>query len=350
MEVRYRGYARYDGYGSATFYYVRALRQLGHEVEYLPLDHMEGPDFQELAVTNPKVVDIDSPIINHSTEKGRADEIRYIVWEGMRAPHYLVETANNSREVWTASEFCKQAFYYGGVDREITVVPHGIEPEWFNPNIKPMFDFGDDFIFLTVMKWLNRKNMYGTIIAFGTEFRNEEDVKLMIHTTPLGEEVIKNNVPEEYRKKIILTNKYPLRFNQMGSLYTSADAFILNSYGEAWGLPLSEAGACGLPVLSLYWGGCPAFLSKYAYYVEVERLGWFTGINEHKGILLATPPTESMLETRIQMRQIYDYPEHAKHMGQKLMRHLRENFTWRQAAEKMIERLEGLDGKGNADT
>merc|ERR1712061_937271 len=53
----------------------------------------------------------------------------------------------------------------------------------------------------------------------------------------------------------ILVVKDILALAQLPSLYHAADAFVLPSHGEGWGLPTMEAMASGLPTIATGWGG-----------------------------------------------------------------------------------------------
>ena len=48
--------------------------------------------------------------------------------------------------------------------------------------------------------------------------------------------------------------------DEMAELYRSCDAFVLPSKAEGWGLPLIEAAASGLPIITTYYSGHTEFL------------------------------------------------------------------------------------------
>lgn len=61
--------------------------------------------------------------------------------------------------------------------------------------------------------------------------------------------------------------------SEVPRLFKSADAFVLPTRGEGWGLPLAEAMAMSLPVVATNWSGPTAFLdSSVGYPLRVEGL------------------------------------------------------------------------------
>jgi len=55
----------------------------------------------------------------------------------------------------------------------------------------------------------------------------------------------------------------------MAQLYCHADAFVLPSLGEGWGLPLAEAMAIGLPTIGTRWGGPLVSIQGRAHVVTI---------------------------------------------------------------------------------
>lgn len=338
MELRWKGSWQKDGYGTATYFYVKTLREMGVKVEYVPLN--TGRSFENRELLTRDTVSRDALTVNHSTHEGSYEEVRYGVWEGMRAPDGFVPIFNNSREVWTPTEFCKQAFYYAGVDRPIKVIPHGVDTELFNPDAEPKYDF-EEFTFLMLHNWIVRKNAIDTLRVLGKEFRNDP-VKFLVHTSIEGKETIRENISDKYQDDIVVScERVP--YEDLPKIYNSGDAFILNSFGEGWGLPLGEAGACELPIIVPYWSGYTEYLGDYPYYYEISRIAPVAPENENKGVLLTQPSEPPHLELRIQARQVYEHPLRAKVEGKRLREHLKENYQWKDACKKIIEEVEELN-------
>lgn len=138
-----------------------------------------------------------------------------------------------------------------------------------------------EFNFLCVGQWgkgsygEDRKNIANTIRWFIEAFRCRKDVGLVLKLNMsrnhlLDEEMvirrieeIKANYDKDDVPPIHLVHGY-LKPEEMASLYNHPQikAFVSLSNGESWGLPLLEAAACELPVISTDWGGQLSFLKK----------------------------------------------------------------------------------------
>lgn len=129
-----------------------------------------------------------------------------------------------------------------------------------------------DFNFLAVAQLGPRKNTDQLIRTFVEQFKDNEDVGLIIKSNMAKNSLIdrentltrlKNVVgPHQDRKcKIYLLHGY-LSEEEMAGLYThpKVKALISTTHGEGFGLPLFEAGYYGLPIIATDWSGHLDFL------------------------------------------------------------------------------------------
>ncbi|MDO8659924.1 MAG: glycosyltransferase family 9 protein [Candidatus Parcubacteria bacterium] len=148
--------------------------------------------------------------------------------------------------------------------------------------------FTADFNFLCCGQWgkggygEDRKNIANTIKWFIEAFRCRKDVGLVLKLNMarnhlLDEEMVSKRIEEikaNYDKDdvppIHLVHGY-LKPEEMASLYNHPQikSFISLSNGESWGLPLLEAAACELPIISTNWGGQLSFL-KRGYFSPID--------------------------------------------------------------------------------
>jgi glycosyltransferase involved in cell wall biosynthesis len=100
-------------------------------------------------------------------------------------------------------------------------------------------------------------------------------------------------------------------------LYTSAEAVILPSLYEGFGLPAAEAMACGIPVVATRVGALP------------EVVG-----NEGAGILVPPRDPQALAQA---IQEVLGDEEHRKKMGEAGRRRVEELFTWERVAERTVQ-------------
>ncbi|HWI03583.1 MAG TPA: glycosyltransferase, partial [Acidimicrobiales bacterium] len=125
---------------------------------------------------------------------------------------------------------------------------------------------------------------------------------------------------------------------QMGSLYRSADCFVLPTRGEGWGMPVLEAMACGLPAIATDWSGPADFLTTdLGYPLHVAAM-----VNAearcpyYDGFQWAEPDAEHL---RFLFREVFDHPEDARSKGLAAAAEVARNYTWQQVAARAKARI-----------
>jgi glycosyltransferase involved in cell wall biosynthesis len=154
------------------------------------------------------------------------------------------------------------------LESKLRIVPHGVDTRVFHPaqnaNIKKwrkqIFDLDDDetTLVLNVNRNSTRKQIPYAILAF-KEFRKQVPNSMMyIHAMirDQGGDLARaiEDAGLDMTKDVILPAKFspanPAPDAVMHQIYNSADMFLTTHLGEGWGLTITEAMACGLPVVS----------------------------------------------------------------------------------------------------
>ena len=138
------------------------------------------------------------------------------------------------------------------------------------PNLE--LDLPTKFNFLCASQWSPRKNIENTVKWFVEEFKDNEDVGLLVKTnlarnshidrltTQFRLREILNSVGERKCKVYLLHGD--MTDKEMHSLYKheKINAFISLTHGEGFGLTIYEAAYSGLPVIAPGWSGHLDFL------------------------------------------------------------------------------------------
>jgi len=256
-------------------------------------------------------------------------------------PKEWVHQCNQMDEVWVPSRFNLETFRNSGVHVPMHIIPLGIDPNYFHPGIRGA-RFSKKFTFLSVFEWGERKNPARLIETFCRAFAPTEDVVLVC-------KIINNDpsvdVPAEIRKlhlghhpQLVILHNEHLPAYLMGSLYASADCFVLPTSGEGWGMPILEAMACGLPVIATDWSAQQEFLSpEISYPIQVKRLiPAEARCVYYQGFQWAEPDLE---HTAALMRHVYEHQAEAEERGLQAAREIQSNWTWSHTVGKIKARL-----------
>ncbi|MEJ5349311.1 MAG: glycosyltransferase [Desulfosoma sp.] len=279
-----------------------------------------------------------------------------VTFETDRLPSGWAEACNRMDEIWVPSTFNKETFTRGGVSSErIDVFPTGIDTNIFNPHrVSPLLIRNrKGFAFLSVFQWTHRKGWDVLLRAYLSAFSAQEDVCLILRTYPYRiqqppisdriKEYIENLGvdPQKAPSVIVLDRFIPEQY--MPSLFATADAFVLPSRGEGFGLPYMEAMAMGLPVIATRWGGHLDFMDdSNSFLIDVEALQpVHSRLSEESGFYtsdqkLAEP---SVSHTAELMRLVFDNRTEARRRGHAAREYIKSHWTVERSAQWFKSKL-----------
>ncbi|MDA1189571.1 MAG: glycosyltransferase, partial [Chloroflexi bacterium] len=193
---------------------------------------------------------------------------------GEREPQLRISTEerlmNSVDAIVVSTEVERQdiARLYGVTPARVAVVPPGVDLELFRPldkaTVRRTLGVSESHVLLYVGRLQPLKGVDILVKAF-SQLEEKHDTRLFIvggdpqndsMTLALKAEAQELGVLE----KITFTG--PLPQSQLPVYYNAADAFVLPSHYESFGLAALEAMACGTPVVVSRVGGLPTFITQ----------------------------------------------------------------------------------------
>ena len=257
-----------------------------------------------------------------------------------------------SNLVWVPSKWAKNVLIrHGFCKDQVNVVNEGVNPNIFKPSCKPRLNSSDIFRFFACGKNETRKGfdelLHGFKMAFGNDGKTQLHLKADYFWGGLENTEYKNCQLQQQINDLGLNNVTQitgdLSVKDMSGLYLYYDAMVFPSRAEGWGLPLIEALASGLPVVSTFYSGHTEYLSCIkGNFVRLEHQlqsiscpeflkHWKAG-----GNWAVATPTE-IAKKLIFIKNKCDLYQRKATIASKV---IRENFSWENAARQAIASLQ----------
>jgi GT2 family glycosyltransferase len=343
------------GYSTSSREFLIELDQRGVDIR---LACIFGTDYTEPPTKDPRVDQMrqrpkDSSLVQVVYSQGDAFtknsgryKVGYTMLEADGLPRDWVDQANQMDEVWTPTHWGAETFAASGVVRPIHVVPLGFNPDYFHPSIRGQ-RVSPRYTFLSVFDWIERKAPEVLLRAFVEEFGPADDVLLLLKVFNHDRHFdLQRRVAQLTRgavsPPIVLLLNQEVEPHQVGSMYRSADCFVLPTRGEGWGMPILEAMACGLPAIATDWGAQREFFHAGVGYPLRSRglVPAQARSPYYAGLRWADPDVEHL---RYLMRHVYEHPEEARALGARAAAEAADKWTWARATDRIMERLKALD-------
>ncbi len=312
------------------------------------VDFTDHPALMQAAATS-QDTDINISFVGTDYNNAfKGTNINWGVFESTRIPATLLNVYQKY-ELWIPSAWGYATAITNGIDpNNVRIVQEGVDPHTFHPYNRPK---STDFRFLLIGKYETRKSINETIEAFSAEFGNVENVHLIIKSDFFKDSDIKH---QQLLDKISDTGSKNIHLywghadlESIAQLYRSSSVFVFPTKAEGWGLPIIEAAACGLPIITTEYSAQTEFLSDISsstlfvdYKIQPieceDYCNFYPAVDGNYGSW-AVPEVDSIRQC---LRQAYDKYEALSNKALINSDKIRAKWSWFNSAQKVLKTLE----------
>lgn len=189
--------------------------------------------------------------------------IGYFIFEYTVIPKEWIEIMNNLDVVCTASQWGVDVLKANGLTTKAVVVPGGVDTKIYYPRQEEL-SVERPYRFIHVGKAETRKSSLEILQAFNKAFKGDRSAEL-IFMADNGKTTSENFVSfweKEGLFKYSTDNIYPISYvDDIARMYRESDCGVFPSKSEGIGLPITEAMACGLPVITSKYSGMTEYVT-----------------------------------------------------------------------------------------
>ena len=289
------------------------------------------------------------PTLSEQFVKGTI--VKWGIFETDSLPDEYISYLKRSHLIWVPSQWAKTVLTSHGLDGDhIHIVHEGVNPDIYHPYCRPKLSDCGVFRFFMCGKKETRKGFDELLEGFKIAFRDDDTTELHLKADYFwGGKTQTDEKRNELSRQIDglgLTNVVPvsgaLSTSDMALLYNNYDAMIFPSRAEGWGLPLIEAIACGLPVISTVYSGHAEYLDaidgqfvRLDHQIQPISCPEFLKHWKAGGQWAVTSPEEIATKLAFLKTHYNSFQQLAMMASQTI----RDHFSWRHAAEQAVGSL-----------
>lgn len=362
-----------SGFGDAAEAYLSGLRTAAVPVSWVPMGwgswewgdprqlspvpwppspRARHADIARLDVRHDVVVVHTPPLWRHQLTTQQPHLVAYTAWEADAVPKERVELLNHYSKVLVPSKFNRDVLVNSGVSVPIVAVPHIARERELGLPLEIRGTTPETYVLCVIGTWCTRKAMDETVLAYLDAFTDDDDVLLVVKTTPEDHLALARNTNRQrlgghYARpstwftlaKLLAGRRKPPRLHlitdhwprsRIEALHARADCYVCLSRGEAWGLTAFDAAAHATPIVVTGWGGSLEFLpARYPYLVEYDLI---PTNHDRTDDWIDLAPDRRWARARhdhaVQLlRHVYQSRDEAQTWGRQLQRHVTRTFA-----------------------
>ena len=285
---------------------------------------------------------------DQSKYKGKI-KIAYLVWETtLLTQDFFTHLQKNFDYFFCPSSWQKECMIRQGWDKDkIFIIPEGVDSELKpSDNLEYLLSLRE-FRFFLAGRWDYRKSTTEILRAFKEEFKHDQNVKLICS---INNQFAKDGLTTEQRlikndllhSSIKIVN-FPKREEYI-KLMQYAHCHISCSRAEGWGLPISDAIACGTPTIYAHNTAPSDFASEIGIPVYTKNITpaspmvFFEGVEGNY-----YEPDFDQLKS--QMRFAFKNFRNLKNNSLQYSPTFIKKYSWDRQANKALEILKKIEPK-----
>jgi glycosyltransferase involved in cell wall biosynthesis len=259
--------------------------------------------------------------------------------------------ADSDIVILTPSKWSRDGFIASGADpKRILIVPHGTDPVIYHPledearrELRNQIGCRG-FIFLSVGAMTKNKGLSLLLKAFAAISQKHPHVRLVMKGLDalysskdfLLKQAEELTPDEAHRVQERLTYiGETLNFHEMAGLYQVADAYVSPYLAEGFNMPCLEAAACGAVVICTQGGSTDDF-TRPEFTLQIHSVEQEIQCAPGTFGRILRPSYEHLLYQMTTAVERHDLCAQARVAGPAFVR---ENFTWKHVAEKLVNIL-----------
>jgi glycosyltransferase involved in cell wall biosynthesis len=268
MKIRLIGKSNDSGIGTHFGQFAKALQSIGGINTLIEtVDHTDHNAVNE-AGRDSRADDINiSFVCANMNGFFNGHNINWSVFESTRIPDLIFQTMR-LHDLWIPSEWGRKVAIEQGIDAtKITVVHEGVNTDLHHPYLISSNNYNaavDRFRFLLIGKYEDRKSINESIDAFAMVYGKNPGVELVIKSDFFKDHELKR---QQLLEKINSSGAINISLvwglqseTELANLYRMSHVFLFPTKAEGWGLPLIEAAATGLPLVTTFHSAQTEFL------------------------------------------------------------------------------------------
>lgn len=289
------------------------------------------------------------PTLQKNVKNKKDKNIGFATFETFDPPHNWVNILNKNDAIIVPSFFNYNIFAHTRIKKPIFHIPHCLDFNTYNSEVTPIKNY-DRFTFLFLGTWRERKGYKQLIEAWLKEFKDIDNVQLVIKTDKTEqsrtyiEKIKKETGISKGFAPILIENKV-FSEAEMPRFLKSFDCLVLPTMGEGFGLPGLQCMALGVPVVITKFSGCVDYANDKTA-TMLEPRGFILkknmdGIPQFRNRKWAFISIE---EIRKAMREIINNPAKILEKSKNAYEEVRSEFTYQKAEELFREMIGTLYG------